>query len=132
MSDYLASLILGVAMVVGLSGITGSRAQVSTALSAPVVEHASGVSMRVARLDLNRYQGRVEVTLMAWNGTAFITTTKPVEALYDSTTTPTGASLIISLNKANLSTAGNSLEARVLAQLITNGYITGTTSGIPE
>lgn len=116
-------------LIVLLAGV--ANAQVSTSLSSAIVQHVSGATLRVARLELNRHLGRVDITLMAWNGTAFITT-NPVSIIYDSTTTPTGASLIVALNKVNLSTPGNSLEARILNQLIASGRITGTLVGAPE
>ena len=118
----LACCLLGVGTV--------GHSQESTALTSAVVRHASGVAIRFARLDLNRYAGRIEVTVMPWSAGAFVN--KPINVVYDATTTPTGASLIISLNKANLSTAGNSLEARVLNQLITSGYLSGSVTGNPE
>ena len=113
-----------------LVGTQESHGQESTTLTTAVVQQASGAAMRVARLDLNRYSGRIEVTVMPWVSGAFVN--KPLNMVYDSTTTPTGASLIVALNKANLSTPGNSLEARVLKRLILDGYLTGTVTGAPE
>lgn len=54
-----------------------------------------------------------------------------VRTLYHSTTTPTGRTLLITLNKANLST--NSLQKRVLKQLASDGVIdAGTVTGSPD
>ena len=44
----------------------------------------------------------------------------------------TANTLIINLNKANLSTAGNSLEQRILQQLKDDGFLAGTFSGSPD
>ena len=54
-----------------------------------------------------------------------------VRTLYHSTTTPTGRTLLITLNKANLST--NSLQKRVLKQLASDGGVdAGTATGSPD
>lgn len=55
---------------------------------------------------------------------------------FASATAPTGfataQAMIIALNKANLSTAGNSLEARIYTQLVTDGAFVGSVSGTPQ
>ncbi len=50
--------------------------------------------------------------------------------VYDATTTPTGATLLTSLNTSNNSTI--SLMKRVYTRLVTDGVITGTVSGTPQ
>lgn len=50
---------------------------------------------------------------------------------YDDTTTPTGQSLMVTLNKADLS--ANSLHRRALNRLATDGVIeVGTVTGTPD
>ena len=53
-----------------------------------------------------------------------------VEAVYNSTTTPTGDALLTGLNKADLS--AKSLERRIYERLIADGVITGTIAGVPK
>lgn len=105
-----------------------ARGQETVALSAAVLVQASGATLRVARVEFNVLSGRIDVVLLPWSAGAFVLSA-PVHAIYDSTTTPTGAALIVSLNKANLSTT--SLEKRILNQLISSGLIAGTVSGTP-
>jgi hypothetical protein len=50
--------------------------------------------------------------------------------VYDATTTPTGATLLHSLNIGNFST--NSLLKAVYTRLSTDGVCTGTVSGTPQ
>jgi hypothetical protein len=40
--------------------------------------------------------------------------------------------MIIALNKANLSTGGNSLEARIYSQLVADGAFVGSVTGTPQ
>lgn len=105
-------------------------AQEIVTLSSPIVATATSTVMRPSRVEFNVLLGTVQVTLYPWNGTAFVTTGKPLNVVYDASTTPTGASLIISLNKANLSTT--SLERRIINQLVSSGYLAGTVSGTPQ
>lgn len=55
---------------------------------------------------------------------------------FTSSTAPSGfasaQAMLIALNKANLSTAGNSLNARIMNQLITDGAFTGSVTGTPQ
>lgn len=118
--------------LIGLSLLGHPAAQESIALTAPVVTQATTTVLRPARVNFNLLLGRVEVTMMRWNGIAFINTDQRLDVVYDATTTPTGLSLIIALNKANFSTANNSLERRIMAQLIASGYLAGTVSGTPQ
>lgn len=52
-----------------------------------------------------------------------------ITKVYDSTTIPTGASLLSTLNTSNNS-AGTSLVKRVFNRLVTDGVIVGTVSGV--
>ena len=52
---------------------------------------------------------------------------------YTATTTPTGRTLMVALNKANLSLPGQSLQARIWNRLRLNGHIPlGGITGAPE
>lgn len=51
--------------------------------------------------------------------------------VYNATTTPTGASLLATLNTSNNS-AGTSLVKRVYNRLVTDNVIAGTISGSPD
>lgn len=56
-----------------------------------------------------------------------------VRDTHDSTTTPSGATLLAALNTANLSTAGNSLIARLLKHLQNENKIgAGSVTGTPQ
>lgn len=115
-------------ILVGLC-LTPTAAQIVVTLSAPVTAVANGVVMRPARVEFNVLLGTVSVTMMEWSAGAFVANGRSVNVTYSPTTTPTGLSLIVAMNKANLSTAGNSLEQRIIIQLITNGFLAGATSG---
>lgn len=104
-----------------------SHAQETVTLSTPVITTASGAVMRPARVELNVLLGTVTVSVYPWVAGAFVTTGPALNVVYDASTTPTGASLIVALNKANLSTI--SLERRIINQLIASGHLTGTVSG---
>jgi hypothetical protein len=56
-------------------------------------------------------------------------TGETIQKVYDSTTTPTGLSLLSTLNKSNFTT--NSLIKAVFNRLIADGVIAGTVSGTP-
>lgn len=58
--------------------------------------------------------------------------TDTVQKVYDATTTPTGASLLSSLNTSNNSGANPSLIKKVYTRLIADGVITGTVAGTPQ
>jgi len=96
-------------------------------LSEPIVATPSATVMRVARVEFNVLLGTFQVTVLPWTAGAFVVTAPQLNVTYNSSTTPTGASLIVSLNKQNLSTI--SLEKRILNQLVASGFITGAVSG---
>lgn len=75
------------------------------------------------RLTLDIDQASVLVQLKGNNGEALSKT-------YSSTTTPTGASLLSSINTSNNSVT--SLVARVYNRLITDGVLVGTVAGTPQ
>lgn len=104
-------------------------AQEVVTLSAPIVATPSATVMRPARVEFNLILGTVQVSVYPWVNGAFVTTAPPLNVTYNASTTPTGASLIVSLNKANLSTT--SLEKRILNQLISSGFLEGSISGTP-
>ena len=114
-------------IVLGCLCFLPSHAQEVVTLSAPVVATASGVAMRPARVEFNVLLGTVQVSVYPWVYGAFVTSGPALNVSYDATTTPTGAALIVSLNKQNFSTI--SLEKRILNQLIASGYLTGSVSG---
>lgn len=99
-------------------------------LTTPIAGQAAITTLRPCQLTLDMLSGRIIVQLREWTGTAFVMDGRFREFVYDATTTPTGAALIVSLNKANLSTI--SLEKRVMNQLITSGFLPGAVSGTPE
>ena len=119
-------------LVLVAGGLLPAHGQVVVTLSAPVTAVATGAVMRPARVEFNVLLGTVQVSLYPWVSGAFVTTGAPLNVTYSSTTTPTGASLIRALNTANLSTPGNSLEQRIIAQLVTNGVLAGTVTGTPQ
>jgi hypothetical protein len=90
-------------------------------LTAPVTKTATA-NYRVSYLNMDVDGGRLMVVLTANNGDT-------VQKVYDATTTPTGASLLIALNKADLT--AKSLQRRILERLIADGVIAGTISGVP-
>jgi hypothetical protein len=112
-----------------LCGLPLANAQKVVTLSAPVVVTTSATVMRPARVEFNVLLGTVQVTMLPWAAGVFVTTATPLNVTYSSSTSPTGASLIIGLNKANLSLANLSLEDRIMSQLVSSGFIAGTVSG---
>jgi hypothetical protein len=61
-------------------------------------------------------------------GSAFYSTPVPT----DHPTQPTGSVLLTTLNKKNFSGANPSMVKAVYNQLIADGYLTGTVSGVPD
>jgi|RhiMethySRZTD1v2_1073278.scaffolds.fasta_scaffold576679_2 hypothetical protein len=89
-------------------------------LTAPIT-YPSTTYYKVAELRLQRESpSSIYVRLKGTNGEHF-------DHLYEGAT---ALNLIIALNKANLTT--NSLEKRILNQLITDGFLSGTVSGSPD
>lgn len=52
--------------------------------------------------------------------------------VYDNTTTPTAATLLTNLNKANHSGGNPSLVASIFNRLITDNVCAGTVTGVPQ
>ena len=104
-------------------------AQEVVTLSSAIVATPSATVMRPSRVEFNVLLGTVQVSLYPWVDGAFVTTNPPLNVTYNASTNPTGAALIISLNKANLSTT--SLERRIINQLVSSGFLAGTVSGTP-
>lgn len=96
-------------------------AQEAVTLTAPIVKTANGCALDTLILDVAR--SRIVVTLTCAGG-------DPITKQYDSFTTPTGASLLTSLNRGNFTV--NSLTKAVYTRLITDGVIIGTVSGVPQ
>lgn len=100
-----------------------SRAQERVTLTTPVAASVTNWSIDV--LHLEPINGRIVVRLIS-----NVTTIEHIEKIYDARTTPTGASLLSSLNTANLTT--RSLEARVYDRLIADNVFAGTVTGTPR
>ena len=128
-SRLLLSGLMGVLIVVS---VIRTRAQDVVTVAAPIIAIPSATVLRLARVELNTLLGTVQVSVYPWVGGAFVTTGPPVNVTYNGSTTPTGMSLIIALNTADLSTPGNSLEARLLKRLILDGHLSGVVSGSPQ
>lgn len=102
----------------------------SLSLTTPIAGQAAINVLRPSNISLDTIGKRIVVKLTEWNGSAFVVDGRFKEFIYDDSTVPTGISLIISLNKANLATI--SLEKRIMNQLVSSGFIAGTISGVPE
>jgi hypothetical protein len=96
-------------------------AQEVVTLTAPIVKSASGCTLDTLVLDVTR--SRIVVLLTCAGG-------DPIGKTYDSFTTPTGATLLHSINSGNFS--ASSLVKAVYTRLIADGVITGTVGGIPQ
>lgn len=99
------------------------NAQEVVNLTAPVAPPAN-TSCRLERLTLEPLAGRIYVQTLGTNGEA-------ASKVYDSTTTPTGASLLSALNTSNNS-AGISLIKRIYTRLSADGVCVGTVTGTPQ
>lgn len=121
--------ILAASLCVLLVSAYEMAAQETVNLSAPVITVPDKTSLRVARVELNVLLGTVQVTMLPWAGGAFVLDARPLNVVYDATTTPTGASLLVALNKADLTTI--SLEKRILQQLIKSKHLAGVIEGTP-
>lgn len=102
----------------------------SLSLTTPIAGQASISTLRPSFIALDVLSGRIVIQLREWNGSAYVLDGRFKEFTYDSTTTPTGLALIVSLNKANLTTI--SLEKRIINQLVASGLLAGTVSGSPD
>ena len=97
-------------------------AQEKVDLSSPVVR-ANTTDYHLERIVIDVDNGSILVQLKGNNG-------ETLSKAYNSTTSPTGASLISTLNASNNSTT--SLVKRVYNRLIADGVIAGTVSGTPQ
>ena len=86
---------------------------------APIAKPSiTGYTLDYLNLDVGNL--RILVVLKADTG-------ETIQKVYDSTTTPTGATLLTALNRGNFST--NSLIKAVYNRLISDGVIGGTIGG---
>lgn len=88
-------------------------------LTTPIVR-PSTTNYQVTQLVLNWELGSINVTLKSNTGDILVKN-------YDGSTNPTGASLMISLNKANLT--ARSLNQRIFDRLVLDGVVVGTVAG---
>lgn len=98
------------------------HAQEAVTLSTPIVKTASGCSLDTLLLDVTR--NRIVATLVCPGG-------DPISKQYDSFTTPTGATLLHTLNISNFSGATSMIKA-VYNRLNTDGVVVGTVTGTPQ
>lgn len=99
-------------------------AQERTDLTTPIAKPAIS-SYQIQSLLLEPLANRITVDLLANNG-------EHVLKVYNQDTTPTGASLLSSLNTSNNSGVNPSLVKKVFNRLIADGVITGTVAGTPQ
>lgn len=92
-------------------------------LTTPVTP-PSTTNYKVERMTLDIFANTILVQLKGNNG-------EVLSKLYDATTTPTGATLLHSLNVGNFST-GPSLLKTTYNRLIADGVLSGTVSGTPS
>jgi hypothetical protein len=91
----------------------------------------ANTNYHVASVSLDVDAGMLSITLRAVDDIAY----PPVSCTYASNTTPTGASLIVGLNKANLSTAyaanatTGSLKQRIFHRLVVLGEAPAVCNG---
>lgn len=81
---------------------------------------SSTLNYHVERLTLDWDAGTIAIQLKGNDGSA-------LSKSYDATTNPTGAALMTSLNKINLTT--RSLNQRIFDRLILDGVLIGTVAG---
>jgi hypothetical protein len=114
---------LGLTLLLFVGGLVGYVvAQESVSLTTPIVKTAtSSCALDVLTLDVTR--SAIFATLRCNNGDV-------VQKTYDGGTTPTGASLLTTLNRGNFTT--NSLIKAVYNRLIADGVIVGTVAGTPQ
>jgi hypothetical protein len=94
-------------------------AQEALTLTTPVTKPSLTV-WHVARLTLDWDANTVIVQLKGNNG-------EDLAKSYDATTNPTGAVLMVGLNKANLTT--RSLNQRIFDRLVADGVVVGAVTG---
>lgn len=93
-------------------------------LAAPV-NYANQTYWKLDRLTIDISPPLIRVQLVGTNGEA-------ASKVYDSTTTPTAATLLSNLNKANFSGVNNSLVKTIFNRLVADGVIAGSVSGTPS
>jgi hypothetical protein len=103
----------------------------SLALTTPIGGTTAIATLRPSLVILDPLAGRVTVQVREWTGSAYVQDGRFREFTWDGASTPTGQSLIVSLNKANLSTI--SLEKRIMQQIVASfPAFTGTISGAAD
>ena len=113
-------ILLGALLVLSVfGGVTRAPAVEEVALTTPITT-PSITSWRVSSLHLDWDNSQITIRLKGPNG----------EAKFHSYGGATALTMMVALNKANLTT--NSLHKRVLNQLITDGVILGTVTGAPD
>lgn len=98
-------------------------AQEAVTLTTPIVKPATA-TCQLDTLVLDIKGGRIIATLGCNNGDV-------INKQYDATTTPTGVSLLSTLNQSNNS-AGNSLIKKVYTRLNVDGVVVGTVAGTAQ
>lgn len=96
-------------------------------LAAPVYVDPGAQQFRIALLVFDWEGQRIKVHLREGTANSFASGGKLITAHYDGATAVT---LMTALNKANLTT--QSLHQRVMARLIADGKLSGSTSGTPD
>lgn len=123
----LLALILGTCFVVP-TFIARFAAQEAVTLATPITKPSiasCALDYLVIDPDLTTVaNGRIMAVLQCGTDT--------VQKVYDASSTPTGASLLTSLNTSNNSGANTSLIKKVYTRLIADGVITGTVAGTPQ
>jgi len=126
--------------MIALSGLSAPDAQEVATLTAPILAETGISSLRPAELRLDVQYGQIEIVLKEFAGGTFVQG-RVVRVVYDSvgsrsslgtTTTEAdaGRTLLIQLNKANLSTI--SLEKRILNRLFADKHLAGSVTGTPQ
>lgn len=127
MKKLLTVILTAIALAVGAACVVIMEevlAQESVTLNTPIVKTATS-SCALDYMNLDVGNSRILVALKCNNGDV-------ITKVYDSTTTPTGASLLSALNTSNNSGANPSLIRRVYSRLIADNVIVGTVSGTPQ
>lgn len=111
-----------IGLIVLAAVVVGVRAQERVDLSVPVTR-ANTTDYHLERITIDIDASTILVQLKGNNG-------ETLSKAYNSTTTPTGASLISTLNTSNNSTT--SLIKRVYNRLLADNVIAGSVSGTPQ
>jgi hypothetical protein len=117
----LVALLLTVSGLGTLSPIVWGQEIVT--LTTPIAKTSTSICTLDSVL-LELKTARIAATLTCNNGDT-------ISKQYDSFSTPTGASLLSSLN-VSTNTVGNSLIKKVYARLALDGIVVGTVSGTPQ